>query len=63
MKAHTRVASSKLLSTLKQQRTALASALTVAILVIGFFHAPAGPVLAGCGLAMAAIFGRNWIRQ
>ena len=53
---------SKVLEALKQQRLVLASALTVAVVVVGLFHAPVGPTLAGCALAMVVIFLRTWLR-
>jgi hypothetical protein len=54
---------SKVLEALKQQRLVLACALTVAVVVVGLFHAPVGPTLAGCGLAMVLIFLRTWLRM
>jgi MFS superfamily sulfate permease-like transporter len=41
-----------LLDAVKQQRLALACAITAGFLLIVVFHAPIGPVLAGCCLAL-----------
>ena len=43
----------------KQQGPAFASALTVAVVVIVFFHAPVAATLAGCGLALVLLFART----
>jgi hypothetical protein len=39
--------------TIKQQRAALAGAFTVAVLLVGVFHAPLVPVLIGCVAVLA----------
>ena len=38
------------------ERTALAAALIVGTVLIAFFHAPVGAVLAGCSLGLLATF-------
>jgi uncharacterized membrane protein YesL len=41
------------INAIKQQRAALAGALIVAVLLVGVFHAPLIPVVAGCAAALA----------
>jgi Flp pilus assembly protein TadB len=43
-----------------QQRIALACALTVAVVLIGIFHAPPVAVLLGCVLALGLLVGRAY---
>jgi len=43
------------LTAIKQQRVGLACALTVALVLVGFFHAPAKPVFFGCGAALVLL--------
>lgn len=40
------------------ERLALTSSLTVAVLLIGVFHAPKIPVLLGCAAALAVVLVR-----
>jgi hypothetical protein len=42
------------------ERSALAAALIVGIVLITAIHAPIGPVLAGCSLAFAGIVVNVW---
>jgi hypothetical protein len=44
----------------KRQGPALASAVTIAAVVIVLFRAPVAPTICGCGLALAALFARTW---
>ena len=37
-------------------RTAIAAALIVGIVLVSFLHAPLGAVLGGCGLSLVGIF-------
>jgi hypothetical protein len=46
----------------KQQGPVLACAITVAAVVVRLFHAPLVPVVAGCGLAVAILFARTWLK-
>lgn len=39
----------------KEQRVSLACAITVAVVLVGIFRAPVGPVLVGCGAALAVL--------
>ncbi|HUX10576.1 MAG TPA: hypothetical protein VMW51_08025 [Terriglobia bacterium] len=39
----------------KERRTALVCAVAVAVMAIGVFHAPAEPVLLGCGGAVTML--------
>jgi len=40
---------------IKQQRVSLACAITVAVLLVGVFHAPPLPVLLGCVAALGVL--------
>ena len=44
-----------LLAAVKQQRVGLACALTVALVLVGYLHAPAKPVFFGCGAALVLL--------
>jgi hypothetical protein len=46
---------SAFLETLKERRTAFVCAVAVAVMAIGVFHAPSGPVLLGCGGAVTML--------
>lgn len=53
----------RLAGAIKQQRVGLASALTVAIVLIGVVHAPIVPVVAGCLLPLAYLIFRSWSKS
>ena len=42
----------------QQQRVSVASALIVAVVLVGILRAPVRPVLAGCGAALAVLLAR-----
>lgn len=42
------------------ERTTLAAALIVGFVLVGRFHAPLGPVAAGCALAFAIMVASRW---
>ncbi len=46
---------SAFLEAVKEQRIALVCAVAVAVMAIGVFHAPPGPVLLGCGGAVTML--------
>jgi hypothetical membrane protein len=46
---------SAFLEAVKERRTALICAAAVALMAIGVFHAPSGPVLLGCGGAVTML--------
>jgi hypothetical protein len=49
-----------LMRALRQQRVGLGAAISAAVLLIGVFHAPAVPVLAGCTGALIYLLLRAW---
>jgi hypothetical protein len=49
-----------LFEAIRRQRTGLAAALTVAVLLIGVFHRLAWPVLLGCGGALGILLAREY---
>ena len=46
---------STFIEAVKERRTALVCAVAVAVMAIGVFHAPPGPVLLGCGGAVTIL--------
>jgi hypothetical protein len=46
---------SAFLEAVKERRTAFICAAAVAVMAIGVFHAPSGPVLLGCGGAVTVL--------
>ena len=48
---------------IKTRRIALVCAAAVAVMAIGIFHAPALPVLLGCGGAVLILVFRDCLRQ
>lgn len=56
MQRSTPVASQARVRFSSADRTAMAAAMIVGIVLVAFFHAPAGAVLGGCSLALAAMF-------
>ena len=49
-----------LLRALRQQRIGVGAAISAAVLLIGVFHAPAVPVLAGCAGGLIYLLLRAW---
>lgn len=42
------------------ERTTLAAALIVGLVLVGSLHAPPGPVLVGCAMALAIVVANRW---
>lgn len=47
----------------KERRTAFICAGAVAVMAIGVFHAPAGPVLLGCGGSVTMLVFWGWLKR
>jgi len=54
---------SRFVEAVKQQRVALACAITVAAVLIVISHAPVVPVVAGCASALAFLIARAWSKS
>ena len=52
-----------LMRALRQQRIGVGAAISAAVLLIGVFHAPAVPVLAGCAGGLIYLLLRAWNGQ
>jgi hypothetical protein len=51
-----------LMLAVSQERTGLAAAMIVAVLLVGLFRAPAWPVFGGCLAALLFFLGRSYFR-
>lgn len=61
MESQTVIKGSFFLEVFKARRIAIVCAVAVATLAIGVFHAPDGPVLLGCGGAVAILIFRDYL--
>ena len=54
---------SAFIDSLKERRTAFVCAGAVALMAIGVFHAPSGPVLLGCGGAVTILVFWGYVKR